>query len=133
MTAAAASRARLWPYFMLWVVLPPLALGYQIAAEEAARGLMGEPFGGVWFMKAAALTSTRWLLAFEIVSFGAWMIVLDSLKLSQAFPGSALSYVFIILVSWLVYHEQANVLQVVGGVLIFAGIWLLGRSNVGGA
>lgn len=115
---------------MLWVVLPPLALGYQIAAEETARGLMGAGFGAVWFTKFAALTSTRWLVAFEIASFVAWMIVLNSLKLSQAFPGSALSYVFVILVSWLVYHEHASLMQIVGGALILAGIWLLGRSNV---
>ena len=125
----AAIRPHFWPYLMLWLVLPPLALGYQIAAEETARGLMGEPFGAVWFAKAATLTSVRWLLAFEITSFVAWMIVLEHLKLSQAFPGSALSYVFVILVSWWIYHEHASVLEVIGGGLILAGIWLLGRGN----
>jgi multidrug transporter EmrE-like cation transporter len=126
---AAAVRAPVVAYLMLWLVLPPLALGYQIAAEETARGLMGAPFGAVWFMRAAALSSTRWLLAFEIASFVAWMIVLERIKLSQAFPGSALSYVFVILVSWVVYHEPASALQVLGGGMILIGIWLLGHSG----
>jgi multidrug transporter EmrE-like cation transporter len=129
MTAVAEPRPRLLAYAMLWLVLPPLALGYQISAEETARGLMGAPFGAAWFMKAAALTSTRWLLAFEIASFVAWMIVLERIKLSQAFPGSALSYVCVILVSWLVYHEHASIWQAVGGAMILAGIWLLGHSE----
>ena len=127
MTLGPASR--LLPYLMLWLVLPPLALGYQISAEETARGLMGAPFGAVWFMKAATLTSTRWLLAFEISSFVAWMIVLERIKLSQAFPGSALSYICVILVSWLVYHEPAGALQVGGGAMVLVGIWLLSHDR----
>ena len=126
---AAALRPHPWPYLMLWLVLPPLALGYQIAAEETARALVGTPFGGAWFAKAATLTPARWLLAFEIASFVAWMIVLEHLKLSQAFPGSALSYVFVILVAWWIYHERVSPLEFVGGALILAGIWLLGRGN----
>jgi uncharacterized membrane protein len=125
----ATATGRLWPQLLLWLVLPPLAVGYQAAAEATARALVSIALGPAWFLRAATLTSVRWLLALELASFVAWMVVLDEMKLSQAFPASALSYVLVILLSGLAYHEPLGPMQFVGAGLILTGIWLISRDG----
>lgn len=120
-------RAALWA---LCGLLPFLTLAYQVAAKEAAKGLAGTPFGAAW---VAVLVHNPWaqaLLAFEIVSFGAWMIVLAEMKLGAAFSISALSYILVILASWIVFREPADVMQVLGGAAILAGVWMIGRDDL---
>ena len=56
------------------------------------------------------------------------MIVLDRMKLSQAFPATAASYGLVLLLSWFVYHERITALQIVGSCIILAGIWLVSRD-----
>jgi multidrug transporter EmrE-like cation transporter len=57
------------------------------------------------------------------------MTVLARMRLSAAFPLTALGYVLIIGVSWAVFHEPASIPQVVGGGVILAGVWLIGRGE----
>ena len=116
----------------LWAlcgVLPMLSLGYQIAAKETAKALAHTPFGLDW---VAMLVRSPWaqaLLVLEIASFAAWMTALSVMKLSAAFPISAVSYVLIIVAGWTLFHEPASVFQVLGGATILAGVWLIGRSE----
>jgi multidrug transporter EmrE-like cation transporter len=120
-------RAALWA---LCGVLPFLTLAYQISAKEAAKGLAGTPFGAAWF---AVLVNNHWaqaLLGFEVVSFAAWMVVLAEMKLSAAFSLSALSYILVILASWTVFHEPADLMQVLGGAAILTGVWMIGRDDL---
>jgi multidrug transporter EmrE-like cation transporter len=110
-------------------VLPLLGLGYQVAAKETARALAQTSFGVDWF---ADLFRQPWagvLIAFELASFAAWMTVLARMRLAAAFPLTAIGYVLIIAVSWAVFHEPASAPQAVGGAVILAGVWLLGRGE----
>lgn len=117
----------------LWALcgaLPLLTLAYQVCAKQAARALVGTPFGAAWF---GALAHNHWaqaLLGFELISFVAWMVVLAEMKLSAAFSLSALSYILVILASWTVFREPADVMQVVGGAAILAGVWMIGRDDL---
>lgn len=117
----------------LWALcgaLPFLTLAYQICAKRAAQDLAAIPFGSAW---VEALVRNPWaqaLLGFEIVSFGAWMVVLAEMKLGAAFSLSALSYILVILASWTVFHEPADVMQVLGGAAILAGVWMIGRDDL---
>ena len=124
-----AARPPLWTHLLLWLVLPPLALGYQITAEATAHALMSTPFGVVWFIKGSGLVSVRWLIGFEIASFVVWMIILDRMKLSQAFPGSAMSYVLVLALSALAYHEQIPSTALFGSCTILIGIWLVSHEH----
>lgn len=107
--------------------VPLLASGYQVAAETSARSLAGQHFGAFWIGNLLALPSTWILLALEAASFVVWMLVLSQMKLAAAFPLSAVSYVLVILASWLLFREHADLFQVAGGVTILAGVWLLGQ------
>ena len=127
--AAGAGRRRL----ALWALcgaLPLLTLAYQICAKQAAKDLAATPFGSAWI---AAVVQNHWaqaLLGFEIVSFVAWMIVLAEMKLSAAFSLSALSYILVILASWTVFHEPANLMQILGGAAILGGVWMIGADDL---
>jgi multidrug transporter EmrE-like cation transporter len=126
--AKAARRGRLG-LWTLCALLPVLGLGYQVAAKETAQALSHTLFSFEWFAELLRQPWAAALLAFEIASFAAWMTVLARMRLSAAFPLTALGYVLIIGVSWAVFHEPASVAQVVGGGVILAGVWLIGRSD----
>jgi drug/metabolite transporter (DMT)-like permease len=118
-----------WAKRLLFVALPLLGLAYQLTAKETAQAMAGAPFGPHWLLAALRLHWAQALVALEIVSFGVWMVVLSEIKLSEAFPLSALSYVLVVLASWTLFHEPGSVLQVLGGAAILAGVWLMGRSG----
>ena len=126
---AGSTRRRL----ALWALcgaLPFLTLAYQVCAKEAAKALVWTPFGPAWF---GVLLSNHWaqaLVGFEIVSFGAWMVVLAEMKLGAAFSLSALGYILVILASWTVFHEPASFMQVLGGAAILGGVWMIGSEDL---
>ena len=117
-----------WARRLLFLALPLLGLAYQLTAKETADAMGGTPFGVRWVLTALTLHWTQAMIALEIVGFGVWMVVLSEVKLSEAFPLSALSYVLVVVASWTLFHEPGSVLQVVGGAAILAGVWLVGRS-----
>jgi multidrug transporter EmrE-like cation transporter len=123
-----APRARLG-LWALCAALPVLGLGYQVAAKETALGLAHTHFGLGWFADLFRQPWAAVLIAFELVSFAAWMTVLARMRLAAAFPLTALGYVLVIGVSWAVFHEPASALQVVGGGVILAGVWMIGRGE----
>jgi multidrug transporter EmrE-like cation transporter len=114
---------------LLFLVLPLLGAGYQIAAKSAAIGL---PEGGLSLHWLAALARNPWtwaMLAFEAASFVTWMSILARIKLSEAFPLSAVSYVLVVAAGWLIFHEPPRLLEAVGGATILAGVWLIGSRR----
>jgi len=121
-------RAR-WAKRLLFLALPLLGLAYQVTAKETAQVMSGVPFGGRWLLKVLSVPWAQTLIGLEIVSFCAWMVVLSEIKLSEAFPLSALSYVLVVAASWTLFHEPASLLQVLGGGAILAGVRLMGRSG----
>jgi drug/metabolite transporter (DMT)-like permease len=124
--AKSTSRRR-WAKRLLFLALPLLGLAFQFTAKKTAEAMAGTPFGPPWIAGAAHLPWAQALVVLEIVGFVAWMVVLSEIKLSEAFPLSALSYVLVILASWTVFHEPGSALQVLGGAAILAGAWLMGR------
>ena len=123
------TRRNRWARRLLFVALPLLGLAFQFTAKETALAMAGTPFGGQWIATAVNLPWAQALVALEIAGFAAWMVVLSEIKLSEAFPLSALSYVLVILASWTVFHEPGSALQVLGGAAILAGVWLIGRPD----
>lgn len=119
---------RRWAIRLVWIAVPLLSLGYQIAAKETAGALEGLPFGMQWLRGLLALPWGWALVGFELAAFVAWMVVLTEIKLSEAFPLSAISYVLVIVASWTLFHETGDTLQVLGGAAILAGVWLIGRK-----
>lgn len=127
MTATPSTAGRSSAMRLIWFVLPALAVGYQYAAKSVA--LAAPPKLSAGWLAAVAISPWTWvMLALELASFIAWMRVLAVLKLSEAFPLSAVSYVLVIAMAWLQFGEAPSPGQVVGGAAIMAGIWLIGRE-----
>jgi len=116
----------------LWALcgaLPILSVGYQIVAKETAQAMGHMPFGLAWLGHLIRSPWAQGLLLLEIASFATWMTALSEMKLSAAFPMSAVSYVLIVVASWTLFGETATLAQVLGGATILAGIWMIGRSD----
>lgn len=122
------TRRRRWAMMLLWGLLPFIGLAYQVVARQTAAATGGMPVSLAWLTLPAVLRWGLLLLALEVTSFFAWMVVLSELKLSAAFPLSALSYVLVILFGWLVLQEPVDAWQVAGGVMIMSGVGLIGRA-----
>lgn len=128
-SAAMAKRRGRLGLWALCALLPILGLGFQVAAKETALRLSNTEFGLDWFGELVRQPWAGVLIAFEIASFAAWMTVLSRMRLSAAFPLTALGYVLIIGVSWTIFHEAASAPQVFGGAVILVGVWMIGRAE----
>lgn len=125
-SSALRRRVSLWA---LCGALPVLSVGYQITAKRTAQALSHIPFGWDWLGHLVQLHWAQAMLALEIASFAAWMTALSEMKLSAAFPMSAVSYVLIIAAGWTLFQESVSAAQIAGGAVILAGIWMIGRSE----
>jgi multidrug transporter EmrE-like cation transporter len=52
----------------------------------------------------------------------AWMAAMTKFNLSYAYPFMSLTFVLVLLLSWLLFHEPLSVSNVIGLLLIIAGI-----------
>jgi drug/metabolite transporter (DMT)-like permease len=114
---------------LLWLALPVLALGSQIASKLVADALLGATLGWPLVLEIARMPVAWAVVACELASLGAWMVVLSEVSLSAAFSISALSYVLVIAASWGVFGEAVSGLQIAGGAAILTGVWLIGRDS----
>jgi drug/metabolite transporter (DMT)-like permease len=57
-----------------------------------------------------------------------WLIVLNRVQLSYAYPFASLSYVLIALTSWILLQEDIRPLRWLGMLVICAGVFLVSRS-----
>lgn len=110
--------------WMTWLTIPVLntlqqlflKLGADAASSAQSSGWFGSLLASPWFAVAVVA---------EIVCFIVWMTVLSELDLSLAFPLSATSYVFVMLVAWIVFDERLELKNLVGSLVILCGIWCL--------
>lgn len=125
MTLAAPTRPRAGRLLLL-MAMPLTAMANQYLAMRTAQDLAGQPFGLAWLTDAAR---SHWVQAWvgcEIVTFAIWMVVLSDLTLSAAFPMTALGYVLVVGMGWVVFGEPLSWVEFVGGAAILAGVVLLG-------
>ncbi|CAN5370757.1 EamA family transporter [soil metagenome] len=122
-------RGRRTSLVALCLGLPLLGLGYQVASKFTALALHDTPFGPAWVIAALSQPWGPTLLVIEGLSLGAWMIVLAEIKLSAAFPMLALGYLLVMGAGWALFREPVSALQVLGGVAILGGVWLISRER----
>ena len=131
MTAAALNRARA-ARPLLWLAMPVMGVVNQYLAVRTARALAGEPFGLAWLAAAIRSPWVQTWIGCEVVTFAVWMVVLSSLTLSAAFPMTAIGYVLVVGMGWLVLGEPVTLAELVGGAAILAGVALIGDGEARG-
>jgi len=116
-------------FYSLWVCLPLLSTLFQASAKILAVEMRGIPFGWSWLAQAVHSPWAFVILLSEVVSFTLWLNVLSNVPLSKAFPITAVAYISIPLMSWTLFKETVMPLQIVGSVLILAGVWFISIAS----
>jgi len=77
-----------------------------------------------------ALTSPFVLLGLASYFIGAlcWLVVLSRVELSWAQPLTAMTYIFIVFFSWLLFKEDVGLIRILGVLAIVVGVFLVSRS-----
>ena len=57
-----------------------------------------------------------------------WLVALSRVELSYAYPFASLSYVIMLVASWLIFNENINSLRVLGSIVVGLGVFLTSRS-----
>lgn len=114
---------------LVWLAMPLLSLGNQYLAERTAHALLGLPFGWGWLAAAIHSPFVQAWAALEVVTLVVWMQVLTHLKLSAAFPMTAIGYMLVIGMGWTLFGEPVTASQVAGSLAILLGVWLLGDGE----
>lgn len=118
---------RLMP--VAWVLLPLFVTAHQVTAKWLATAVQAGSDGhSNWLLTIVSNPAFALLVLLEIGGFAIWMYLLARMPLSQAFPLSAISYVFVVVASWTIFRETGSVGQVMGSAAILTGVWLIGRT-----
>lgn len=116
---------------LAWGILLVLETLCQISLKLAGRATGAFDFSAGAFRHALA---TPWLwvaIGCYVGAFLAWMTILRESTLSAAFTTSALVFVAVMCSSYLVFGEYIGWLQLLGSVIIVAGILMLGADDAG--
>ena len=114
---------------LVWLAMPLLGLGNQYLAERTAHALLGLTFGWGWLAAAVRSPFVEAWAGLEVVTLAVWMLVLTHLKLSAAFPMTAIGYMLVIGMGWTLFGEPVTASQVAGSMAILLGVWLLGDGE----
>lgn len=57
-----------------------------------------------------------------------WIFALSRVPLSIAYPMVASSYVLVVFLSWLIFHEPVSVMRILGLAIIVAGVIIIANS-----
>ena len=110
-----------------------LLLGFdtfaQVSFKLAANHAMPLAFGFAWMLRVFATPWTYAAILGYIGAFFTWMTLLKHAPIGPAFAASHLEVVSLLAISVLFFDERLTLLQLLGSVLIVAGIVCLARSE----
>jgi multidrug transporter EmrE-like cation transporter len=112
----------------LWVLFLAVECGAQIGLKLGSGPLATLDFGMTWVTVALESPWVQVGIACYVLAFVLWMLILDKMELSLAFPLSGMVYVVIMLASALGLHEALSPLHWAGVALIVSGVCVLGRD-----
>lgn len=101
-------------------VYSQIVIKWQVVAAGA---FPADATDQLWFL--ARLLVNPWVisaLAAGLLAVVSWMAAMTKLELSHAYPFMSLSFVLVLVLSALVFHEPVNIWKIAGLVLITAGI-----------
>jgi drug/metabolite transporter (DMT)-like permease len=89
------------------------------------------PFPDLIGSLVRVFTNLYVLIGFVLLFAGSifWLSVLSRLELSLAYPMLSLSYVVVVLLSWVIFRENVTPLRLLGVFVIVGGVALVGLSN----
>jgi multidrug transporter EmrE-like cation transporter len=105
---------------VLFTVYGQIIVKWQVAKAGALPAALSEriPF-------LLGLIFNPWILSGILAGFFAlvcWLAAMTKFELSYAYPFMSLAFVFVLILSALLFHEPLSVAKVMGVLLIIAGI-----------
>lgn len=85
--------------------------------------------GAAWFAQVFSYPWTYGAIAGYLGAFVTWMTLLKHAPIGPAFAASHLEVVSVIVLSWLVFGESVTTLQIVGTLVIVAGVACLAAAE----
>jgi drug/metabolite transporter (DMT)-like permease len=73
-----------------------------------------------------------WIISGFVVAFMAsltWAMAMTKFQLSQAYPFMSLSYVFVFILSVILFKEDVNIYKIIGFLLILIGVFIVSKSS----
>jgi drug/metabolite transporter (DMT)-like permease len=67
-------------------------------------------------------------LLIYVISVVFWLVALSRVDLSYAYPFASLSYIIMLIASWLLFNEHISLMRIIGTLVICVGVWLIYRS-----
>ncbi|MEP6762614.1 MAG: EamA family transporter [Sporichthyaceae bacterium] len=97
----------------------------QIAFKLAARDLGDGALDPAWLAAAARSPAVWGAVLLYMIVFVLWMLILQQIELSRAFPLTALTYITVPAAGLLLFHETVDTEQAAGIALILVGVVLV--------
>ncbi|MFW6180758.1 MAG: EamA family transporter [Spirochaetota bacterium] len=120
------------PVVLMILAAVALAVTGQVLVKQGMNALGTVQFSGGILSAYGRIFTSPLVLAGTVsytVSILFWIYALSRVDLSFAYPFLALSYVLVIIASWLLLGERIPPLRWIGLAVICAGILLVSRSS----
>jgi drug/metabolite transporter (DMT)-like permease len=119
------------PKMMIWtsVVLSALAQIFLKRGLSSLQKKLGSRKGlfGLAFGIATQPFIWMWLLSF-VAATGLWLLGLQKLELSYAYPLVSFGYVLVNLLSWMLFQEKVDRNRWTAVAVISLGVWMIAGS-----
>jgi drug/metabolite transporter (DMT)-like permease len=120
-----AIHSKLWLFGVFLVFDTAVQIAFKLAAKELGDGA----FDVSWLTAAATSPMVWCAVLLYLTVFVLWMLILQQIDLSRAFPLTALSYVTVPAAGMLFFHESLTLAQAGGIALILVGVALVGQNE----
>jgi drug/metabolite transporter (DMT)-like permease len=100
-------------------------IAFKLAGEQLGDGALDAN----WLAAAAGSLTVWCAVLLYLTVFVLWMLILQQIDLSRAFPLTALTYVTVPAAGMLFFHESLTLAQAAGIALILVGVILVGQNE----
>ena len=120
-----AMPSKLWLFGVFLAFDTAVQIAFKLAAKELGDGA----FDAGWLTAAATSPMVWCAVLLYLTVFVLWMLILQQIDLSRAFPLTALTYVTVPAAGMLFFHESLTLAQAGGIALILVGVVLVGQNE----
>jgi multidrug transporter EmrE-like cation transporter len=112
----------------LWALFLAIECTAQISLKLGSHSLESLDFGREWLTVAIESPWVELGIVCYLLAFVFWMLILDKMELSLAFPLSGMVYVVVMASSAFGLHEALTPLHMLGVGLIVIGVCVMGQD-----
>ena len=112
----------------LWVLFLAVECTAQMSLKLGSGSLENIDFGREWLTIALESPWVELGIVCYLLAFVFWMLILDKMELSLAFPLSGMVYVVVMVASTFGLHEALTPLHMLGVGVIVIGVCVMGQD-----